>query len=281
MKILIVGSSSVIGRYFTNYFSGKAHVLTAGRKQANFIIDLTRWDFLPEINDEFDAVIQVAADFGGKSDQDIIRAELVNAVGTLCSCRIAHEAKAKHYILLSSLSATYKHGDPYYSIYSLSKRHSEDAAQFFCHERGIPLTILRPSQVYDARGECRKHQALLYMMADHASLGQSIYVYGTHDARRNYLYIDDLAEVCWRIVQNSYIGTFTCAHPQSVRLSEMACAAFAASNKGGQLFFLPSKPNLVDLPSIEDYTIYQRINYWPSIDINAGFGLINQHKRGL
>lgn len=278
MKILIVGSTSVIGQTFAARLRALGEVRTAGRREADFQFDLTQWERMPEIEEAFDVVIHVAADFGGGANDDFVRAELVNAAGTFSVCRLAQHVQAKHLVHLSSISATYQPGDPYYGIYALSKRHGEEAAQFFCAERGMALTVLRPTQVYDAAGECRPHQALLYVMADRAQAGQDIHLYGTHDARRNYIFLDDLSEICLRVLQGTHTGTFACGHPQSVRLSEMAGAAFAAFGNGGESQFMADKPDLADLPPVDEDILYRQIGYWPGVDIGEGFRRIKHYR---
>ena len=278
MRILIIGGSSTIGRALVVKLRPQAVVMTAGRRESDFLFDLTQWEYEPAIDGVFDVVIHVAADFGGGANDDFVRAELVNAVGTLSACRLAQCVQAKHFILLSTISATYRPGEPHYGIYALSKRHGEEVAGFFCAEHGMALTILRPSQVYDAEGCCRRHQALLYTMADRAQAGQDFHIYGSHDVRRNYLYLEDLVEVCRRVVQGRHTGVFTCAHPQSVRLSEAADAAFAAFGRGGKVQFMKDKPDLADLPFVNDDTLYREINYWPVVDIGEGLRRIKQRR---
>ncbi|CAM5188580.1 hypothetical protein CDEF62S_04709 [Castellaniella defragrans] len=175
MRILIIGAGSVIGRSIAARLSEESEVNFAGRRNADFFCDLTMWQHLPEISGVFDAVVHVAADFGGEHDRDWARAEVVNSAGTLSACALARQAKAKHFVLMSSISATYGPGDPYYGVYALSKRHGEEMAQAYCAVHGLGLTILRPSQVYDDRGDCRRHQELFYMMADHAQADQEIH----------------------------------------------------------------------------------------------------------
>lgn len=278
MKILIIGSSSTIGRAIATRFRPYGEAKLAGRRGADFQLDIADCVRQPDIDDVFDAVIHVAADFGGVSNDDLVRAELVNAVGTLSVCRLAQHVRAKHLVLLSTVSATYQPEDPYYDIYALSKRHGEEVAIFFCTERRLPLTILRPLQVYDAAGGCRKHQKLLYAMADCAQVGHDIHIYGTHDARRNYIYLNDLAEICCRVVLGRHTGVFTCAHPQPVRLSEMANAAFETFGKGGAVKFIKDKPSLSDLPLVDDYSLYRQIQFWPTVNINDGFRRIKHHR---
>lgn len=278
MKILIVGSSSSIGYSICEYLEHLGQVKFAGRQNADFFCDLTHWDTKPTVTESFDVVVHVAADFGGTATEDFIRAELVNAVGTLSVCRLAEDCHAKHLILLSSISATYRPGDPYYGIYALSKKHAEEAALLFCSERSLALTILRPSQVYDAQGKCRKHQPLLYSMADKAQAGENIYLYGTHDPLRNYLYLEDLAKVCSRVVETRTTGVFDCVHPQNPRLSEVAGAAFLAFANGGSVQFQADKPNLLDLPSTTNSSLYEEIGFFPLVDIKQGFERIRQFR---
>ncbi|MNX81382.1 GDP-L-fucose synthase [compost metagenome] len=278
MKVLIVGSSSSIGYSIGKSLEHQGHVKFAGRENADFFFDLTFWDTQPTVNESFDVVVHVAADFGGTATEDFIRAELVNAVGTLSVCRLAEACHARHLILISSISATYQLGDPYYGIYALSKKHAEEAALLFCSERALALTVLRPSQVYDAQGKCRRHQPLLYGMADKAQAGENIYLYGTHDPLRNYLYLEDLAEICSRVVETRVTGVFDCVHPLNPRLSEVAEAAFAAFANGGEVQFHADKPNLLDLPLVTSSLLYEEIGFYPLVDIKQGFERIRQFR---
>lgn len=281
MKVLIIGSTAVIGRAIAERLAQLGgEVQLAGRREADVPFDLTAWNRPPETEQSFDVVMHVAADFGGESDSDYIRAELVNAVGTLSACALAHRVRAQHFVLLSSLFSTYKPGDPYYGIYALTKRHSEEAAEFYCAERSIPLTILRPSQIYDDAGACRRHQALLYMIADRAEAALDINFFGSHNARRNYLHIAELAEIAARVVQGQSAGTFICAHPQSVRLSEMAEAAYDAFGTCGQINFLQEKTDIADLPLITDFALYDKIGMFPEIDISEGYRRISKFRWG-
>lgn len=271
MNFLIIGGSSSIGRAIGDKLKSSGTVKYAGRKQADLFFDLSDWEAKPHVIENFDVIVHVAADFGGATTDDYIRSEMVNAVGTLSVCRLAEACQAKHLVVLSSLSAAYQLGDPYYSIYALSKKHAEETARFFCSERELALTILRPSQVYDAEGKCRKHQPLLYSMADSAQAGHDINIYGNRDPLRNYLYLDDLSTICSLVINTRTTGTFDCAHPKSLRLSEVAQAAFSAFNNGGSVQFDHEKSNLFDLPSLPTHFLYRELGFYPLVDMKQGF----------
>lgn len=281
MNILLVGSTSVVGSAISDRIRPFANVKRAGRVDADYVLDLSCPASLPRIEDRFDLVISAAADFGGPSHADLARAETVNSVGALSVCALAEQTGAKQVLLISSVSASFQPGDPNHGIYSISKRHGEELAAYFCTDKGIALTILRPSQIYDAEGKCRRHQRVPYEFADRAQAGEDILLQGNHDARRNFLFLEDFAEVCSRVIQREIEGVFTVKHPRDVKLSEIASAAFRAFGRGGEVRFLPDRPDIPDLPHLGSSEIYGLIGYEPAVDMAEGMAAIRRQREGL
>ncbi|QIB04410.1 NAD(P)-dependent oxidoreductase [Pseudomonas bijieensis] len=281
MKSLVIGSTSVVGKAVAQALSRCGPVKLAGRREADITFDLS--SPVPCACDEhFDVVVLAAADFGGRQPDDLVRAELVNSVGALAACRLAEQCGARHFILLSSRSACDQTTDPYFGIYSLSKRHAEEVASLYCQERGMALTVLRISQVYDDGGQCRLHQPLLYAIADKAQVGRTVELYGSNDARRNYVHLSDLAEVCARLAERGVAGLYNCGHPESPRLSEIAQAAFEAFGKPVDVRFLPEKSDIPDLPPFDcAHQLYEQIGFTPRIDVRRGFELMRAHRENL
>ncbi|CAM5188193.1 hypothetical protein CDEF62S_02684 [Castellaniella defragrans] len=116
------------------------------------------------------------------------------------------------------------------------------------------------------------------MMADHAQADQEITLYGSHDARRNYLHIDDLTELTVRVIRQGCTGIFACSHPRSVLVSEMAEAAFAAFGHKRKARFLPEAPVLPDLPEVTDHAVYERVGYRPRVDIWEGYRRVRAYR---
>ena len=199
---------------------------------------------------------------------------MINAIGTLNVCRLAQKVHAKHILVVSSLSASYISGDPYFNIYSLSKRHADELAQIYCDQVGLPLTILRPTQLYDAESKCKAHQGLFYSIIEKAQKGEDIDFYGNNNALRNYLYLNDFSEIVARAIEEKVIGTFNCPSPNSVRLSEIAQTAYRIFNQGGDIHFLADKPNIVDLPEVCGSDLYQKIGFKPQISLAEGIQMI-------
>jgi nucleoside-diphosphate-sugar epimerase len=279
MNVLIIGATSMIGRALAQRLQEAGVTVTrTGRQDSDIFLDLTAWNTLPEISESFDVVVHAAADFGGSDDLDIIRSEATNAVGTLAVCALARQVQAQQVVVLSSLSATYQTGDAYFGIYALSKRHGEELARWYCQTHDLGLSILRPAQVYDDNGAGRRHQGLFYAIADQAEAGDQIRFNGTRDALRNLIHIDDLIEIIQRVIQRRLFGDFTCAHPRSVRLSELAKAAYSAYEYNREAQFITERPSLEDLPEITDFRIYDLIDYRPQIDIEEGYIRIRAHR---
>lgn len=278
MKSLVIGSTSAIGKAVARALSCLGPVRLAGRRDADIAFDLTH-PVPPACDERFDVVVLAAADFGGALPQDLVRAELVNTVGALTACRLAEQCGARHFILLSSRWAAHQPTDPYFGIYSLSKRHAEEVVSLYCQERGMALSILRISQVYDSQGQCQPHQPLLYAIADNARAGNTVNLYGANDARRNYLHLDDLAEICARVADQGITGLHNCCHAQSPRLSEIAQAAFEAFGTPAAIRFLPEKSDIPDLPPFAcSSELFSRIGFMPQIDIRRGFELMRAHR---
>ena len=167
MNVLIIGSNSTIGQRLGNRLSKTHHVSFAGRSGPDIYIDLAGADFDLIQTKQYEVVIHVASDFGGDSIADIKRATNVNSGGILKTCELAKVCGAKQLIYLSSHSASYGPGNPYYNSYALTKRHSEELAQMACQTWDINLLILRPTQVYDIEEKCRSHQEMFYFILDH------------------------------------------------------------------------------------------------------------------
>jgi nucleoside-diphosphate-sugar epimerase len=270
VKVVIVGGNSSVGLALKAVLSDSCDVITAGRKNCDIALDLA-WPLarflLPE---DVDAVVHTAAHFGGKTKEDILEAESVNVLGTLKLCEAAAGANVRHFVLISSIFASLSEDSEHYGIYALSKKHSEDVARLVCAGHSLPLAVLRPSQIYGVGPRFRMHQPFLYLMIDKARKGEDIVLYGTRDPRRNFIYVDDLAEVIARVLSKGIVGTYPCQHPGDVTYAQIAEAAFRAFDTRGTVRFLRDKPDIPDNVVAIDETLYEAIGFRPSTSIDEG-----------
>ncbi|HMJ48818.1 MAG TPA: NAD(P)-dependent oxidoreductase [Ferruginibacter sp.] len=279
MRTLIIGGTSALGRALKPVLSEFSEVITAGRKDCDINFDLTDTVDKMSIPADVDTIIHTAAHFGGKSVSDMLDAELVNVVGTLNLCQVAKEATVKHFILISSMSACVKEDSAYYGIYAISKRHSEEVAKFYCSTHSLSLTVLRPSQIYGNDERFNLHQPFIYSMIDKAQKGEDITIYGSHDALRNYIHIDDLTAIISNVVRKKLEGVYSCTHTENVTYSQIAEAAFHAFNTKGSVHFLKDKPAIPDNIFEKDDSLYEKIGFYPQVSIEEGMQRIAHYRK--
>jgi UDP-glucose 4-epimerase len=271
MKILIIGGTSALGSALKPVLSELGEVTTAGRRNCDIRLDLCDPIEAMALPDDIDVIINTAAHFGGSAAPDIVEAENVNVLGALKLCQAAVQAKVKYFVLISSIFARLNDDSQYYGIYSLSKRQAEEATRFFCLTHSLPLAILRPSQVYGAEERLQQRQPIIRAIIEKARKGEDIELYGSRDAWRNYIYIDDLTTVISRVVKSRIVGTYCCQHPSDVTFSRIATAAFEAFKTDGAIRFLKDRPDIGDNVFEKDDSLYEKIGFYPRTSIEEGF----------
>jgi UDP-glucose 4-epimerase len=270
MKALIVGATSSLARVLKPVLAEFCEVTTAGREKADLPLDLHASAHNIVFPQGLDVIVHAAAHFGGTSDSDILEAESVNVLGTLKLCQAAVQAGAKHFVLISSMFAHLDASSTFYNIYALSKRHADEAAQFYCASRGLPLTILRPTQIYGDSDAFRRHQPFFYHNVDQAQRAEEVTIYGRNDARRNYIHAADLIRIVTLVIHKRIEGVFSCAHDLDVTYSQVAEAAFAAFGTEKQIRFLVDKADIPDNVFDKDDCLYRKTGFYPQISIEAG-----------
>jgi nucleoside-diphosphate-sugar epimerase len=281
MKILLVGSSSSLGSALIPVLAEFNEVITAGRNNCDITIDLNEPFSNYLLPENIDVVIHAAANFGGKEDAAILEAELVNVIGTLKLCQAAVRANVKHFIFISTIFSNLPIESWFNSIYSLSKKHAEELAFFYCLKHSLPLTILKPSQIYGNKDRYGKHQPFLYTIIDKAQKGEEIIINGSHDPLRNFIYIDDLTTIISKVIQKRVEGIYSCITPVNVRFSEIVNAAFAAFNREPLMHFKNDQADIPDNIFETDSSLYQIIDYYPQTTIAEGMNKIANHRKTI
>jgi len=280
MRTVIVGGRSSLGIALAPVMRAYGEVITAGRSGCDIKLDLNDSIEQMALPAGVDAVIHTAAHFGGSTIKDMLEAEEVNVLGTLKLCQAAVQSRVGYFVLISSMSAWLGEDSPYYGIYSVSKKHAEDVARLYCSAHNLPLAVLRPSQIYGNGDSFRRHQPFLYAMADRAETGDDIVIHGSRDALRNYIHVEDVANVIARVVQHRVQGVYSCLHTLDVKYSEIAMAVLKAFNGRGAIRSLNEKADIPDNIFPQDHSLYKLIDYYPRIPIEHGIKML-AHFRGV
>ena len=280
MKILLVGGNSSIASVLSTALSFHAEVITAGRSNCDLQLDMS-WEVekfvLP---DGLDCVVNLSAHFGGTDFDSILAAEVVNAIGSLKLAGASKKAGVTQFVQISTMFAELDSLSPLYNAYSLSKRHAEDLLNFYCKNSGMSMLILRPSRIFGEGEVFRRHQPFLYALLDQAQINQTIILNGTNDALRNFIHVQDVAEVISRAIQLRLEGVFQCAAISNMRISEIAEAAIFACGSSSKVFFDDTES---DIPNnhleIED-KLYRLVKYFPQISLEEGLSRELLRRRG-
>lgn len=274
--IVVIGANSALAQDIIPVLAKSNKIITAGRTNCDIYCDVTEEVQLPEGTD---VVINFAAHFGGLSDQDMYDAIDANVLGALRICEAAKAAHVGQVLMISSIFAKLATDSPSYSIYALTKKQADEVAEYYCQLHNIPLTILRPSRIYGDSDAFRKNQPFLYQIMDKARDHERVSIYGTHDAKRNYIHSKDIAEIIQRTIDNQLTGIYNTVYPVSVTYSQIVRAAQEAY--GAEEFgFDEEKPDIPDDVFPLDTTLYDKINYQPQISPQTGIRRIKQYREG-
>lgn len=281
MKILIVGGRSSLAQVLRPVLSSFAEVLTAGRSGCDITLDLSSESEQFHMPQGLDAVVHLAAHFGGKDFTEIFAAEEVNVLGSLKLCHAAQRAGVGHLVQVSTIFAGLGEDSPFFSSYALSKRHAEELARLYCSGVNLPLAILRPAQIYGTGATFRKHQPFLYNIIDKAENNEEIVFHGSNDAQRNLIHAEDVAEVIAQVVRLRLQGLHVCPGMSNMRYSEIAAAAVNAFGSSSQVRFAADKPDILDNAFEPEDRLYRLIEFLPRITLELGMKKEAAHRKGL
>lgn len=268
MRILITGGNSTVARFLKPLLRDNYDIITLGRANCDINCDLLDLDFM--FPKDVDVVIHTAASFGGETNEDIFKTEEFNVMATLNLCQKLSESKVKHFIHISSIFTYLDPKSKFYSIYSLSKRHSEDIVQFSLNRASIPYTILRPSQLYGNDPVFKKHQPFFFRILDQASKGEQIKLYGKNNPKRNYLHINDFVLILSKVIEEGVFGEFDCSYPLNTSYEEIARIAFEISNHIPNIKYLTDKIDIDDNVFEIKEDLYLRLATHPRITLKEG-----------
>ena len=280
-RIAIVGGTSALARSLIPALREGNEVVTLGLGECDIHCDLLDPPEAIRIPADTAAVVHVAAAFGGPTDDDALRTVETNVVGTLKVCMAAKQADVRHLIIVSSIFAQLPECSPWQGVYSITKRQADELAADYCRRHSLLLTVLRPSPLYGADDDFRRHQPLLYRMADQAEKGEDIPIFGTRDAVRNYIHADDMARIVRGVLEQGRGGLYPCTFPRDVALGEVAAAALEAFGRGGRVVFLKDKPDIPDNVFGNRLDLYEKIGFRPDVDIREGMRRLARHRKAV
>ena len=217
IKLLIKKNSEVLLYVIDNFSSGKNIIKSKQIKYFNFDISKKRnFKKIPIIN--FDIVIHLAAQSSGpKSYKNSVEDFETNCVGTYNLLNFMKENNLKNILFTSSMAV---YGDKKIkfvketsklkpkSNYGKNKFVAEEYIKFFC-KYNIDYTILRLFSVYGPGQDLKnKSQGMLSIYLSYILDNKPIKVAGNLDRIRDFIYIEDVVNVIYKIIINKKSSKF-------------------------------------------------------------------------
>lgn len=264
MKVMVVGGTSTVSKYLLPKLEEFCHVITLGRTQCDIYCDIaqleTNW-VIPSNN--IDVVIHLASAFGDGNIENIIDTEITNVIGTAKMLNVAIKHGVKHYIYVSSIFSELPEDSPFYSAYSMSKKHSEDICLKIAEMSDMNLTILKPSQLFSKNEDCKKHQPFLYNIVESIANHQPVTLFGNTSPKRNYLSIEEFAHILSLTLKHGVYGTYQCQYPDNVSYLDIVNQAISDFDSHSKIIHDTERNNIPN--NIFDYndSLYSAINYYP------------------
>lgn len=270
MRVLVVGGNSLLARPLLPLLNSFAEVITAGRSGCDVDIDLTWQKDRFNLPADVDVVVNLAASFSGGGEDDFDVLLETNVLGPYKLAQACVEAEIPRLVQISTIFSHLEESSDFFNGYVLSKKLMEELLSFYSAKSELKLTCLRPGQFYGAGEDSRKHQPSIYRMLDQAQNDSDILIYGSNDALRNFMHVDDVAEVISRVVELEIEGSYDCLSLSNIRLSEIGNAALKAFGSNRAVLFDNSQLDIPDNTFEITATVFDKIGFTPKITIEAG-----------
>ena len=209
MKVLVTGGSGFLGKSISDYFSKKGHeILIFDKNEPNNLLDnqiFMHGDLFDDKNlDEALANIDIVFHFAaqadiGDSDQNPEDTLLNNIQGTINLLRKVKHLKLKRFFFSSSVYVNSRHG----SFYGVSKQCCEKIIEEYSRKYGLNFTILRYGSLY---GPDANEFNSISNIIESALVKKSIEREGDGEESRDYVFIDDAAEMTYETLADDYLN---------------------------------------------------------------------------
>lgn len=168
-----------------------------------------------------------------------------------------------------------REGDPCRprSYYGAGKLAAEYFIGAWASQFSGAATLLRPSNVYGPGQSARSGFAIIPTAMQRILQGEALSIWGDGSARRDYLYIDDLVDLCLRIVSGTMppgARVLNAASGRSMSLSEVLALIESVSARRLVRKFEPARS--VDAPSIsiDPSLSYHELGWQASTPLELG-----------
>ncbi|MCK5685273.1 NAD-dependent epimerase/dehydratase family protein [bacterium] len=293
--ILILGGTGFVGRQLIHrllqkkievyVIAGSAYTLPRLPGLHNYSDSLDNEELLKQILPLCHTVFHLASNStpGTSSIQPTFEASN-NLLPTLRFLDILHQFKDVSLIYFSSGGAIYGNPDKSpvteqcptnpLSYYGAGKAAIEKFIIAFCQQSQHHATILRPSNFYGPEQPFRRGFGIIPTIFHHILTDQTLTLWGDGSNSRDYLYIDDIIDLCIKLIEspnkNTDVKIFNVGSGLGTTLNDLCDIIEEVSNTKIKRRYIKSRT--VDVQSIVlDCTKLQKAYNWhPGINLETG-----------
>ncbi len=216
IKTTLIGGSGFIGSYLSSFLRAKGREVSVIGRSINpknqlqteisyFSGDIKNKNFADSFLSSSDEIIYLAHNSTPRTSFDNAFADLnENLITAISFFEIACQHPIKKMIYISSGGAVYgeaenhpiseNHSTDPISPYGISKLAIEKYAYLFYKKNSLPVTCLRPSNVFGAGQKPFIGQGFISTAIASILTNKEIVIYGEKGTTRDYLYINDFAK---------------------------------------------------------------------------------------
>ena len=209
MKVLVTGGSGFLGKSISDYFSRKGHeILIFDKNEPNNLLNnqtFMHGDLFDDKKlDEALTNIDIVFHFAAQADIDYSdhnpEVTLTNNIqGTINLLQKVKNLKLKRFFFSSSVYVNSRHG----SFYGVSKQCCEKIIEEYSRKYGLNFTILRYGSLY---GPHANEFNSISNIVESALIEKSIERLGDGEELREYVFIDDAAEMTYETLSDDYLN---------------------------------------------------------------------------
>lgn len=291
MKIVIAGSTGLVGSSLTDFFQERGHSVIGINRSIVDLLDKTATiDFLSSLNAE--VVIDAAAKVGGINANSNYPVEFLNDNLRIQSnlMEACHIAEVRKFIFLGSsciyprnavqpIKEEYLMSGPLEktnSAYAIAKIAGIELVKSYRKEYGHKWISIMPTNLYGPRDNFdldTSHvlPALIRKFVEAQESGaHSVNLWGTGEPRREFLHVEDLAEALAVVIEkydsdlHINVGTGT-----DVTIKELASLVAELTGFVGEVVWDTSKSDGTPR-KVLDITRIQKLGWSPKISLSDG-----------
>jgi nucleoside-diphosphate-sugar epimerase len=275
MKSIILGHTSMLGRAIQTKLTNSGHdVITAGRSpESSIYIDLGdshTSNCQPKDIREVDCIYVSASSFGGDSVEGLSQNIQINVAGCSSIAALANNCRPKSIVYAGSVFS-YDGFDAYrgMSSYGLSKAITEQILGWWSERHGVRFASVRLSQLYDDYGLCSRHQPWIGRIIRYGFSKEHLYMPAS-EGKRNFLHIEDAADLMIEVAANSSIaGVTNGCSPSNYSYQEIAEIVFQHNRCVDRLHISKTKEAFRPVCWPKEAPLYQILKRKPRVSIDS------------